>query len=146
MSYATLEAALVTQLQSLSIYNTGNCVADRVDDAFKYSDEQDSSSVYHKNVAYVDYAGGNPGGERGMWTHTATLLAGVRVEGDADDAGTDLRMMLDAVWGLLWPNNTSVARRCQISRIQPPIVMERATGVWWVVFMTVEMDEEYTRC
>lgn len=149
MSYTSLESALVTQLQTLSIYSTGNCVSDDVDGAFRAAEEA-AAGDYHDNVCVVDYGGGRAG-ERMMWTHTVNMLCAVRVEDRVGattqaNAGTKLRTATGLIQALLHPNNTDVAARCALTSINPPLVLERGTGIWWVCFMTVEIDERASNC
>jgi hypothetical protein len=149
MSYTSLESTLVAQLQTLSIYTTGNCVSDNVDGAFSFADAE-AAGDHHDNVCVVDYGGGRAG-ERMMWTHTVNMLCAVRVEDRVGattqaNAGDKLRTAIGLVRGLLYPNNTNVAPRCTLTSINPPLVLERGTHIWWICFMTVEMDERAANC
>ncbi len=149
MSYVSLENSLVLQLRTLGIYTDENCVSDDVDGAFRYADTQ-TSGFYRDNVCVVDYGGGRPG-ERLIWTHVANVLCAVRVENVTGatvqaDAGAKLRLAIGSVRRLLFPNNTNVSPRCRLASINPPLVLERGTGIWWVCFMTVEMDERAMPC
>ena len=164
MSYSTLESNLVTQLRTLSMYNSGNCKAADMDGVFRYADEQDSG-VYRDNIMFIDYGGGRSTG-RNIWTHIAHGFLAVRVreyapfedindnfedvndsfESDSTIVDAKLRTALDAVRTLLHPNNNNVSVRCALVNISAPYVFSRSGSTWVACDLTIEMDEHTTRC
>ena len=149
MSYSTLEASLVTQLRTLSIYDSGNCRAINLDEAVRYANEQDSGSS-REHLMFVDYGGGHYSASAGRmtWTHVVFGLMAVRVEeyDGSDEVDIKLREAEKAVRGLLWPNNRNVANRCQLMSIGKPFPLKNSNTVWLGCILRIEIDEDSGRC
>jgi hypothetical protein len=153
MSYSTIEAGIVEQLRTLSYYDSGNCLAENPSKAFNYAMSKGTSSVFGRNVCVIDYGGGSHDSENRLWTHTirgfCAVLATEPVEGqDVSAEGSQIRTIVDDLKGLFYPRNrlSGLTPRCVLVAITEPFVYKRANLNWMAFFITLEADEERTRC
>ena len=153
MGYSTIESAVLVKLRTLSYYDDGNCLAENIGKAHRYTLAQKSTSDLGKNFCAIDYAGGRPSDEMYCWTHTirgfcAALVTEENPDVDLTPVGTQVRQIIEDIQTLFYPNNrlSGASPRCTVTEMTDTFPYSRTNTNWLAFFFTLEVDEERDRC